>query len=291
MHRTIRQVLWLSPGVVLCLVWGCSQGPGTIEQVASTEENVIGQEHDPARCGRLTGRVCWTGPIPPQEPFSYLISKAGGVTNYGYAANPHQPRIDPKTGGLGEAVVFLRGVNPAQSKPWDLPEPEVEMLGRGIHIRQGERVYRAGFVRRGASIRMVSKDPHFHNLRARGAAYFSLAFPVPDQPRQRRFDQAGVVHFTSGAGFYWASAYLFVDDLPYYTHSDVDGRFLLTGIPEGTYEVVAWHPNPSYSHQERDPESTLITRQRYGEPLRRESRVTIRPGETSVVEFQLGAKE
>ena len=59
---------------------------------------------------------------------------------------------------------------------------------------------------------MASAEANFHILRGRGAPYFSLAFPEAHKPLTRTFDQPGRVELSSGAGYYWANANLFVDD-------------------------------------------------------------------------------
>src|SRR5262249_61652176 len=98
------------------------------------------------------------------------------------------------------------------------------------------------------------------------AAFFSLAFPDPHQPLSRSFDTPGRVELSSGAGYYWASAHLFVADHPYYTLTDPDGRVTLAQVPAGSVDVVAWLPASPVARQARDPESGLITRQTYGPP-------------------------
>jgi hypothetical protein len=193
-------------------------------------------------------------------------------------ANPNAPHVDPSSRGVGNAVVFLRGVDLRRAKPWDHPPVCVEQRGRQFHILQGKLDSRFGVVRRGESIDMVSREPVFHSLHASGAAFFTLAFPDPDDPCSRRFSGSGVVELTSAAGHYPMRAYLFVDEHPYYARTDSQGRFALEQVPPGRYEVVGWMANWIESRYERDPETNLPTRLFFRPPVQQIRTVTVTPG-------------
>jgi hypothetical protein len=167
-------------------------------------------------------------------------------------------------------------VNPAAAKPWDLPPIRIEMKDRGIAVIQGEREGRVGFVRRGDSATMVSVEPAYHVLRVRGAANFSLAFPDENQPLTRAFNKPGRVELSSGAGYYWASADLFVVEHPYYAVTDREGRFRFDQVPAGAVEVAAWLPGWEATQRDREPETGLISRQWYSAPLERSSSVEVK---------------
>ncbi|RDJ93047.1 hypothetical protein B4Q13_24620, partial [Lacticaseibacillus rhamnosus] len=55
--------------------------------------------------------------------------------------------------------------------------------------------------------------------------------------------KAGRVELSSGAGYHWAHANLFVTNHPYFAFTDLDGRFAFDQVPAGAVKVVAWHPN------------------------------------------------
>lgn len=243
-----------------------------------TESLPIVSSFDASQAGSITGRVTWPGAKPVASPFLFGSPGADGNFTMQMIPNPNVPAIDEKTQGVVGAVVFLRGVNAAKAKPWDLKPVRVELRDRGIRIHQGEaNPARAGFVRRGDAVEMLSAEPVFHILRARGAAFFSLAFPEPNQPLSRTFEKSGRIEFTSGAGFYWASADLFVVDHPYYTLADSEGRFTFEEVPAGPVEVVAWLPGWDVKKQERDPETGLIFRQTYGSPREASLKLNLAP--------------
>ncbi len=233
---------------------------------------------DPARCGTISGRVTWPGEKPVAPPF--LFGSPGTEGNFAIQMipNPNCPTIDEPSRGVVGAVVFLRGVKAVNAKPWDLKPVRVVLQDRGIQIHQGDaKPARSGFVRRGDAVAMLSVESVYHVLRARGSAYFSLPFPEPNQPLTRTFEKPGRVELSSAAGYYWASADLFVVDHPYYTLADSEGRFSFEGVPAGPVEVVAWLPGWDVKKQERDPETGLIFRQSYGSPREAIRKLTLVP--------------
>ena len=243
----------------------------------------------PDVCGGVMGSVTWTGPIPVVPPVVDIRPRTDGT---GYdtrtLAQPYAPAVDRTTFALGGAVVYLRNVDPVRAKPWDLPPVRVEFRDAQILVAQGTRpAGRVGFVRCGSSASFRSVDPVFNVLRGRGAAFFALPFPDPDKSLERTFDTAGRVALTSAAGFQWQAADLFVCDHPYFTLSGSDGRFEFTQVPEGTYDLVAWHPNWNTTGHERNPETGLVQRVAYAAPLEAARPVTVTRGRTTFAPVNL----
>lgn len=182
-------------------------------------------------------------------------------------------------------MVFLRGVDAKIAKPWNLPPVHIEQRGLQFHVLQGEEDSRYGFVRRGDAIEMVSHDPYFHALHLGGASFLTLMFPDPDRPLARSLNEKGVVELTSAAGYYWMRADLFVDDHPYYARTDKEGCFFVEQVPPGQYEVVCWMPNWQEARHERDPESGVITRLFFQQPVTLVQKVELGKQEAKEVRF------
>jgi hypothetical protein len=243
---------------------------------------------DPARCGIVAGRVTWSGPLPAAPTFLYGVPDRAGNFITKTLTGPNQPRIDAGTRAVAGAVVFLRGVDPAAAPPWDHPPVRVELAEGAIRVRQGDREPgRVGFVRRGGAVGVVSRDPVYHVLRGRGAAFFSLSLPDADHVRTQTFPSPGRVELSSGAGFYWASADLFVTDHPYWAVTDAAGRFTLPRVPGGRVEVVAWHPGWLPARQDRDPETGLVSRMTYAPPVDQARTAVVTAGGTTDIALSL----
>lgn len=281
---------WLVP--ITLLAAGCEFDPPVPSYQESSPPQppvaASASTFDPARCGTVAGRVTWAGPPPVAEDFLFGEPVGNGHFQTRFMPNPNRPAVS-LDGAVAGAVVFLRGIDPARAKPWDLPPVRVEMTDRQIIVRQGDGPpRRVGFVRRGDPVRLASADGVYHVLRARGAAFFSLTFPDADSHLERTLDQAGRVELSSGAGFYWASADLFVSDHPYLAVTGADGRYSFGRVPAGEIEVVAGLPGWLPAARDRDTETGLITRMTYSPPVEAVGQAALTPGSSVTVPLTLG---
>jgi hypothetical protein len=276
----IRNLLLLA----LLFSTGCTADVPAFEVAPPDPPAELGTTFNPTTSGRISGRVTWKGSIPHPAGSLYGVPRPNGAGfEFRTAENPNRPRIDPETRAVGEAVVFLRGVDPAASRPWNLPPVAVEMGQGKITVTQGERRGRVGFVRRGDAISVTSNETVYHVLRGRGAAFFGLTLPEPNHPISRTLVNPGRVELSSGTGLYWARADLFVGDHSYYTVTDADGRFDFDRVPAGKVEVVIWMPGWQVAKLERDPDSTQVARQMYSPPIERAVNATIDSSHPAVI--------
>jgi hypothetical protein len=138
---------------------------------------------------------------------------------------------------------------------------------------------------------MVSTEADCHSLHADGAAFFTLPFPDPNRPLERKLDRPGTVEVSSNAGFFWMRAYLFVSDHPYFTRTDAQGRFEISAVPAGDYEVVCWMPNWHEAGHDRDPETSFISRLRFAKPAEHARPVKLEPREMRDVRIEMSAED
>jgi hypothetical protein len=242
-------------------------------------------------CGTLTGRVLWDGPHPQVPAYRGALTPrteaALGVKHTW--PNPHAPAIGDENQVNG-AVIFLRGIDPRRSRPWDHPPVRVELRDYQMHLLQGNHEVPCGFVRRGEEVEMASRQKGFyHSIEARGAAFFMAPFPDPDQAQRRRLGHRGVVDLSSGCGCFWMARHLFVDDHPYYALTDADGHFTLAQVPVGRYRLVCWLPDWRPKVRELDADTWGIASIQYQPPLTISQEVQVGPGETWAVDFSFSA--
>jgi hypothetical protein len=266
---------------------GCEQAPPPGAPAEAPPP--LAADFDPASAADVRVRVTWEGEAPEvsdfRAPISPLSEQPGGKVHDW--PNPNAPAIDPVTGAVAAAVVFLRGVEPRKARPWDWPAVRVEMRDWQFHVLQGDADARTGFVRRGEAVELVSAERAFHSVQARGAAFFALAFPDPGRPCVRRLTRPGVVELSSPAGYFWMRAHLFVADHPYYACTDADGRFTLPRVPPGTYEAVCWLPHWRTAERELDGDTGLLTRLTFRPPIEVVRPVRVAPGRPGEVSFVL----
>jgi len=286
-------VSWFAYSLVLLsgtALPGCEEYAPPPESPTETVRE-ISCRFDAATAGTLRGQVIWQGAIPDVPRYRAPISPGSEHAGQPYRLwpNPHAPHIDPVSRGVAGAVVFLRGIDPRRARPWDHPPVRIELRDYQIHVCQGDHDGSSGFVRRGDAIAIVSRQDLFHSLRVRGAAFFTRAFPDANQLCSRRLDRCGLVELSSGCGYFWMRGWLFVDEHPYYTHSDAQGHFTLPQVPPGRYQLVCWLPDWHEAARELDAETALICRLTFRPPVEIVQPVQLMPCQTQTVSIQLDA--
>lgn len=201
--------------------------------------------------------------------------------------HPNALRLDENK-SLAGAVVMLRGVDPARSKPWNHSTVEVELHDRGITVHQGDSHGRCGIVRRGDTVVFRMSGERSLGVRGRGADFFSHILPPAFNRIEREFNTAGRVELASASGQFWANADLIVSDHPYIAITNATGEYRFDSVPTGDYEIVVMHANPAVVRNEIDPESGLLVRQQYGVPFENQRAVALKSGVT-VVPLMLSA--
>jgi hypothetical protein len=158
-------------------------------------------------------------------------------------------------------------------------------------VVQGDYNGLTGFVRRGDSVTLVAEDDRFQAVQARGAAFFTLTLPQRDRPNRRVLSETGAVELSSNAGQFWMRAHLFVAEHPYLTRTDALGRFSLTEVPPGRYELACWLPDWHEASHVRDGETTLVARVTFRPSVVKLRDVTVERGGHSVGRFVFGGED
>lgn len=283
---------WLLAGLLTCS-WGCADARPQDQEKPADRPASSATRVDSKTAGTIRGRIFWQGALPAIASFTIKRDPLNGLAlaQKRTFPNPNAPLIDPQTRAVAEAIVFLREVELDRAKPWDLPPVVVESNDQQMLVRQGEVARHSGFVRRGDSIEMVSRDAGFYTVHASGAAFFTVPFPEPERMTRRRLNDLGIVELSSAAGSYWQRAYLHVAEHPYYTHTNAAGRFELSQIPPGRYELVCWLPNWQKARHERDPEFAVISRWYFEKPLEKKQTCNVEPGKSGSLEMFISIAE
>jgi hypothetical protein len=197
--------------------------------------------------GRISGQVLVGGPITVRKPRFRLYTDYGpGSIAAPIAAEPAKQQV----------LVYLDSVPRDVLLPNRLTPPAMQQHDERFvpHVLP---------VVEGSVVEFPNTDPFFHNVFSLSSAKsFDLGRYAQGESRSVRFDAPGIVqvfcHIHSDM-----SAYIVVLRNPFYTTPDADGRFVLEGVPPGSYEVVGWHERARpVSH-----------------------RVTVAPGETTEIQI------
>jgi hypothetical protein len=274
---------------LLMMLWiaGCTDVPLEPVREPNTPKAPLRTAFDASTTGTIHGQVCWDGEVPTAKEYTaiahstnpYLFKSPARFTL------PHYPKVSTNQ-GIEHAVVFLRSVDAERSKPWDHAPLRVEFKQRQLAILQGERRASVGFVQPGGVMEMVNRDAEYHHLSTRGAAFFADPLIIKDRVNRRTLAKPGIVDLSSGNGYYWLHAHLFVTEHPYYACTDANGQFRLDQVPAGTHELVCWMPSWHVKRKERDPESGTVTRVVWAPPVEQTRTIEVQAGQQAEVEYR-----
>jgi plastocyanin len=161
----------------------------------------------PARGGQLAGRLAF-------------VDKEG---------RPYSGEVDPR-----HAVVYFE---PATAPPVRPARESVEMTTKGKEFRPLVLP-----VPRGSTVRFPNLDPILHNVfSVSGGNRFDLGLYSKGPGKAWTFAAAGVVRVFCNV-HHQMVGYVLVLDTQHFAAADGEGRFTLSGLPDGGGKVTAWHP-------------------------------------------------
>jgi len=235
--------------------------------------------------GTITGTVKWSGPQPRLATLP--ITKDTQVCD----PDSHKTRdlerlvVGPQ-GGVANTVIFLKNI--ARGKAFDLPTPR-----RFLDQRLCRYEPHILLIPQSASLQMKSSDATLHTVHMDGAASYNLPFPFPNQVIARDMNNAGVVNLRCNGGHVWMNAEMMVAPHPYFAVTDESGKFELTDVPPGDYQIVAWHEGWHLVRQEQAYDvltERKISRPIFSEPKTYEKRTSVTENGTSTVNFVISEK-
>ena len=172
------------------------------------------------KTGRVEGRVSITIPVSTAPP-----SAAYG------ARRVERPAV--RMGSeLSNVVVFIQNAPRLAQLP----------VTRARILQENETfIPRVVAITRGSAVDFPNGDPFFHDVFSLSrSATFDLGSYPKGQTKSHVFRRAGLVKVYCHIHSHM-SASIMVFDHPYFTIPKADGTFALEGIPEGSYQINAWH--------------------------------------------------
>lgn len=235
--------------------------------------------------GIIAGTVKWSGPMPHLAPVA--INKDPQICDPNSQKTRDLERlVVGQQGGVANTVVFLKDI--FRGKAMDLPEQR-----RSLDQRQCRYEPHILLVPANAGLQMKSSDATLYTIHMDGAATYNLPFPFPNQVIIREMPAVGLVNLKCNGGHTWMNAEMFVVPHPYYAVTDESGRFELSDVPPGEYQIVAWHEGWGVARKEatfdvlteRRVERTVFT-----PPRTWEKTVDVSPHATATVNFVIAEK-
>ncbi|MHB8217165.1 MAG: carboxypeptidase-like regulatory domain-containing protein [Candidatus Sulfotelmatobacter sp.] len=235
--------------------------------------------------GTISGTVKWSGPVP--RALDFPITKDAQICDPQSKKTVSLERlIIGPDGGVANTIVHLKNIS--AGKAMELPEQRRHLDQRHCHY-----IPHILLVPESAVLEMKSSDATLHTVHMDGAATFNLPFPFPNQVIPRTMSTSGLVNLHCNGGHVWMNAEMMVVRHPYYAVTDESGRFEFTGVPPGTYQIVAWHEGWGLAGKEQAYDvltEKTVQRPIFTEPRTWEKSVTVNANQPSAVNFVLGNK-
>ena len=181
--------------------------------------------------GSVGGTIAISGPISKLP-----VRKIGKDPQVcGKADRESQKLIVNGTGGLKNAVVIVEGVKRGKAMPPAAQNAEIDQ-------KKCEYTPHVQVMAVNSDITLHNSDPILHNIQFfQGQnSLFNIAQPVQGQVNKQKLEKAGTI-YVECAVHGWMQGDIVVADNPYYAVTDDNGKFSITDLPPGKYQVRIWH--------------------------------------------------
>ena len=185
----------------------------------------------PVLAGDVTGTVNYTGKVPNLKPLT--MDPICSAKNKGPV--PSEVLVLGPGNTMANVMVRVKsnvpGNFPAPAKPVVIDQKGCQYHPHVVGLRVGQ------------PLQLRNSDGILHNVHAlpKVNTQFNLAMPANRTTADHKFGKAeGMFHVKCDV-HPWMSAYVGVFTNPFFAVSGKDGKFKISGLPPGTYEIEAWH--------------------------------------------------
>jgi hypothetical protein len=192
----------------------------------------------PANAGRISGSIKYNGPAIDAQKI--LVTKDSSVCGEGLR-DPETMRL-AEDGSLGDVVVQIRGIT--RGKAWDPLFDEARIYQIDCSFQPYVQI-----IRDTADVFVTNFDPILHNIHAyevyEGTRRSMFNFSQPNVMQEDRIPlslRRGHLITIDCNAHNWMASWLYTSPNPYLGVTSVDGKFDLSGIPPGQYQLAIWHP-------------------------------------------------
>ena len=187
------------------------------------------------RAASITGTITFDGKAPALKPLSMNADPACAKKHSGPV--PSEMLVLGSGNTMGNILVWVSNGLPA-GKSWPAPKTPVTLDQKGCqylpHV-QGIMV--------GQAYKILNSDGILHNVHALPKINPGFNQPMPPTMKEKSvtFAKPEPVFQIKCDVHPWMIAYLGVFTHPFFSATGTDGKFTISGLDAGTYEITAWH--------------------------------------------------
>jgi plastocyanin len=183
----------------------------------------------------ITGTITFEGKAPALRPLAMDADPACAKKHSGPVPNEMLALGSGNT--MGNIMVWVSKGLPS-GKTWPAPSTPVTLDQKGC-------VYQPHVmgIMVGQQYKILNSDGVLHNIHTlpKVNPSFNKGMPPTLKETTTKFDKPEAVFHIKCDVHPWMSAYVAVFTHPFFSVTSTDGKFTISGLDPGTYEVTAWH--------------------------------------------------
>jgi plastocyanin len=183
----------------------------------------------------VTGTVTYDGKVPTLKPVAMDADPACARKHT--TPQPSEALILGSGNTVGNIIVRVTKGLPA-GKTYPAPKEPVVMDQNGCRYSP-----HALGVMVGQTFKILNSDGILHNVHSLSKVNkpFNMAMPATRTEATVTFEKEEGIFMVKCDVHPWMSAWILVSPHPYFAVTGKDGKFTLSGLEAGTYEIEAWH--------------------------------------------------
>ena len=189
-----------------------------------------------ALAATITGTVVFDGKVPALRP---LAMDAEPVCLKIHAGKPVPNEMLALGSGntMGNIMVWVSKGLPA-GKTWPAPKTPVVLDQKGCQY-----VPHVMGIMIGQAYRILNSDGILHNIHTlpKVNPSFNRGMPAAVKEATTTFPKPEAVFLIKCDVHPWMSAYISVFTHPFFSVTRTDGKYTISGLDAGTYDITAWH--------------------------------------------------
>jgi len=212
--RVTRNTLWLAAVLV-----AISVRPGVTVTVAGSS---------------ITGTVIFNGKAPALKPIAMDAEPVCAKKHTGPA--PNEALVLGNGNTMANIMVWVSKGLPA-GKTWPAPTTPVVIDQNGCEYKPHVMGIMVG-----QPYKILNSDGILHNIHTLPQLNkaFNQGMPATVKEATTKFDKAEAMFHVKCDVHPWMSAYVGVFSHPFFSVTGTDGKYTISGLDAGTYEITAW---------------------------------------------------